>query len=45
MAKLFAYVLTIMYIVTLTFNQWPWIKVMTISWVLCNNSVKYYSNS
>jgi hypothetical protein len=34
---------------TLTFHQWPWIKVMikvmTLSWVQCNNSVKYYCNS
>jgi hypothetical protein len=38
----------------LTFHQWPWIKVkisnvnikvMALSWVQCNNSVKYYSNS
>jgi hypothetical protein len=43
--KLFACVLTIMCIVTLTFDQWPWIKVMTLSWVQCNNSVKYYSKS
>jgi hypothetical protein len=33
-----------MFIVTLTFDQWPWIKVMTLPWVQCNNSVKYYSN-
>jgi hypothetical protein len=26
-------------------NFWPWIKVMTLSWVQCNISVKYYSNS
>jgi hypothetical protein len=33
-------VLTIMYIVTLTFDQSPWIKVVTLPWVQCNNSVK-----
>jgi hypothetical protein len=38
--NLFAYVLTIMCIVTLTFDQWPWINVMTLPWVQCNNSVK-----
>jgi hypothetical protein len=43
--KLFAYVLTTMCIVTLTFDQWPWIKVMTLPWVKYNNAVKYYSNS
>jgi hypothetical protein len=37
-------VLTIICIVTLTFDQWPWIKVMILPWVQCNNSVKYYSN-
>jgi hypothetical protein len=42
--NLFAYVSTIMCIVTLTFDQWPWIKVMTLPWVQCNNFVKYYSN-
>jgi hypothetical protein len=42
--KLFAYVLSIMCIVTLTFHQWPGIKVVTLSWVQCNHSVKYYSN-
>ena len=42
--KLFAYVLTIMCIMTLTFDQWSWIKVMTLSWIQCNNSVKYYCN-
>jgi hypothetical protein len=30
---------------TLTFHQWPWIKVMALPWVQYNNSVKYYSNS
>jgi hypothetical protein len=37
------------YTMTLTFHQWPWIKVMikvmALPWVLCNTSVKYYSNS
>jgi hypothetical protein len=42
---LFAYVITFMCIVTLTFDQWPWIKVVALPWVQCNNSVKYYSNS
>jgi hypothetical protein len=37
----FAYVLTIICIVTLTFDQWLWIKVITLLWVRCNNSVKY----
>jgi hypothetical protein len=41
--KLFAYVLTIMCIVTLTLDQWPYIKIVTRPWVQCNNSVKYYS--
>jgi hypothetical protein len=40
--KLFAYVLTIMCVVT--FDKWPWIKVVTLPWVQCNNSVKYYSH-
>jgi hypothetical protein len=31
-------------IVTLTFDQRYWIKVLTLPWVQCNNSVKYYSN-
>jgi hypothetical protein len=30
-------------IVTLTFDQWPWIKVVTLPWLQSNNSVKYYS--
>jgi hypothetical protein len=42
--KLFAYVLTITCIVTLTFDQWPWVKVMALPWVQCNNSMKHYSN-
>jgi hypothetical protein len=42
--KLFAHVLTIMCIMTLTFDQWPWTKIVTLPWVKCNNSVKYYSN-
>jgi hypothetical protein len=42
--KLFVYVLTILCIVTLTFDQWCWIKVITLPCVQCNNSVKYYSN-
>jgi hypothetical protein len=29
---------------TLTFHQWPWIKVMTLLWVYCNNSIKYSSS-
>jgi hypothetical protein len=29
---------------TLTFHPWPWIKVIALPWVQCNNSVKYYSN-
>jgi hypothetical protein len=33
--KLFASVLTIMCIVTLTFDQWPWIKVVTLPSVQC----------
>ena len=29
---------------TLTFDQWPWVKVVTLPLVRCNNSVKFYSN-
>jgi hypothetical protein len=36
---------TTMGIVTLTFDKWPWINVVTFPWVQCNNSVKYYSNT
>jgi hypothetical protein len=43
--KPLAYVLTNMCIVTLTIDQWPWIKVVTLPCVRCNNSVKFYSNS
>jgi hypothetical protein len=43
--ELFTNVLTLMCIVTLTFDQWLWIKVVTLPLVQCNNSVKYYSNS
>jgi hypothetical protein len=39
--KLFAYVLTIMCIATLTFDQWTWTKVVTLPWVQCKKSVKY----
>jgi hypothetical protein len=42
--KVFAFVLTIMCMVTLTFDQWLWIKDITLYWVQCNNSVKYCSN-
>jgi hypothetical protein len=35
---------TTMCVVTLTFDQWTWIKVMTLPCIQCNNSVKYYSN-
>jgi hypothetical protein len=31
-------------IVTLTFYQWPWIRVIKLPLVQCNNSLKYYSN-
>jgi hypothetical protein len=30
---------------SLPFHQWPWIKVMTLAWVQCNNSEKYYFSS
>jgi hypothetical protein len=33
-----------MCIVTLNFDQWPWIKIVTLPTVQCNNSVKYHSN-
>jgi hypothetical protein len=42
--KLFACVFTITCIMTLTFYQWPWIKVVTLPWVQCKNSVKLFQS-
>ena len=30
--------------VTLALEMWPWVKVMTLSWVMDNNWVKYYKD-
>jgi hypothetical protein len=40
----YLHVLTILCVVTLTFDRCTWIKFVKLPQVQCNNFVKYYSN-